>query len=338
MKWQGSSRIPVAEKQKSHAQAFKELIYCISDIPWYILLIPFWMWWWYFDLRRCIIPKLMRHRHWPSLVFQLFKAYTQWDAWAWASNNSFRMFLEDPFFSQVQKGSAVQYSCLLLLSSLSSQSQSFWSLILIFLLSAVSPNLMVLAQFWCLCLILFMNFPSSEQNLECPWQNKICLILQLWWCLICTAWRFKMIGKPYFMSPSQSQTPWGRWSCKLLYIVTQMCILWMWPSNSDHQDCYISSRESQTKPSFTTVTWRWPHPMYILWLFSNVHIDHVVKKLSKNFLFCPWDRSSRSPQRHRSTGDYIGAVYIQQLTTTEVMGPGLMSLLFFKSWESNGFG
>ncbi len=107
------------------------------------------------DLRRCIIPKLMRHRHWPSLVFQLLNAYTQWDAWAWASNNSFWMFLEDPFFSQVQKGSAVQYSCLLLLSSLSSQSQSFWSLILIFLLSAVSPNLMVLAQFWCLCLILF---------------------------------------------------------------------------------------------------------------------------------------------------------------------------------------
>ena len=40
---------------------------------------------------------------------------------------------------------------------------------------------------------------------------------------------------------------------------------WVWPhhSNSDHQDYYILSRESQPKPSFATVTGRGPYPSYI---------------------------------------------------------------------------
>ena len=43
-------------------------------------------------------------------------------------------------------------------------------------------------------------------------------------------------------------------------------IPWVWPPpcNSDHQDYYIFNRESQPKPSFTTVTVRGPYPKYTI--------------------------------------------------------------------------
>ena len=34
------------------------------------------------------------------------------------------------------------------------------------------------------------------------------------------------------------------------------------PSNSDHQDYYIFSRESQPKPSFATITGKGDNPRY----------------------------------------------------------------------------
>ena len=45
------------------------------------------------------------------------------------------------------------------------------------------------------------------------------------------------------------------------------------PSNSDHQNYYIFSRGSQSKPSFATVTVRGPHPRYYNYHFAKLFFD-----------------------------------------------------------------
>ena len=50
------------------------------------------------------------------------------------------------------------------------------------------------------------------------------------------------------------------------------------PSNSHHQDCYVFSRGSRTKPSFATVTGRGDNPNYTQTVAHQAHQAHWSKK------------------------------------------------------------
>ena len=78
-----------------------------------------------------------------------------------------------------------------------------------------------------------------------------------------------------------------------------MIITWVWPphSNSDHQDYYIFNRESQPKPSFTTVTVRGPHPNCTTlagWCYSlfqyNLFLQYTTQKSNMNTKKMHWKK------------------------------------------------
>ena len=104
-----------------------------------------------------------------------------------------------------------------------------------------------------------------------------------------------------------------------VYWAKVIVIHWMWPppSNSDHQDYYIFSRESLYKPSFTTVTGRGPYPSYTHFLNNwtnvqckkNTFIHHVT---SQDIV---WERKNVSKQIKKwgSSKSEINRWYTNQL-------------------------
>ena len=131
-----------------------------------------------------------------------------------------------------------------------------------------------------------MSCNNPGRNDDFIWFSFNCLFPKIQKNLPFSHQKTRFSGEPFWQKTSQTRLVWACDGCspasagpgppaswvevkgegfvKDPWVSSPIYWVWPLPSNSDHQDYYIFSRESRTKPLFATVIGKGPHPTYIL--------------------------------------------------------------------------